>query len=60
MGMSRKQFTTEKIIGMLREADVALPLGMLVRGICLNLGVTAINESGVKLYQARQAGKGKE
>jgi hypothetical protein len=28
--MSRKQFTTEKIIGMLREADVALAQGMKV------------------------------
>jgi hypothetical protein len=30
VGMSRKQFTTEKIIGMLREADVALAQGMKV------------------------------
>lgn len=28
--MSRKQFSAEKIIGMLREADVALAQGMKV------------------------------
>jgi transposase-like protein len=38
--MSRKQFTTEKIIGMLREADVALAQGMKVGEICRNLGVS--------------------
>ena len=37
--MSRKQFT-EKIIGMLREADVALAQGMKVGEICRNLGVS--------------------
>ena len=38
--MSRKQFTTEKIIGMLREADVALAQGGKVGEICRNLGVS--------------------
>lgn len=32
--MSRKQFSTEKIIGMLREADVALAQGVKVAEIC--------------------------
>ena len=38
--MSRKQFTTEKISGMLREAEVALAQGMKVAEICRNLGVS--------------------
>ena len=38
--MSRKQFTTEKIIGMLREADVALAQGMKVGEICRKLEVS--------------------
>ena len=41
--MSRKQFTTEKIIGMLREADVALAQGMKVGEICRKLGVSEQN-----------------
>jgi putative transposase len=40
VGMSRKQFTTEKIIGMLREADVALAQGMKVGEICRKLEVS--------------------
>ena len=36
--MGRKQFTTEKIIGMLRESDVALAQGMKVGEICRKLG----------------------
>ena len=38
--MSRKQFTTEKNIAMLREAEVALARGMKVREICCDLGVS--------------------
>jgi putative transposase len=38
--MSRKQFTTEKIIGMLREAGVALAQGMKVGEICRKLEVS--------------------
>jgi putative transposase len=38
--MSRKQFTTEKIIGMLREAEVGLAQGMKVGEICRSLGVS--------------------
>jgi putative transposase len=41
--MSRKQFSTEKIIGMLREAEVALAQGMKVGEICRNLGVSEQN-----------------
>jgi putative transposase len=41
--MSRKRFTTEKIIGMLREAEVALAQGMKVAEICRNLGVSEQN-----------------
>jgi len=37
--MGRKQFTTENIIGMLREADVALAQGMKVGEICRKLEV---------------------
>ena len=38
--MGRKQFTTEKIIGMLREADVSLAQGMKVGEICRKLEVS--------------------
>ena len=38
--MSRKKSTTEKIIGMLREADVALAQGMKVGEICRKLEVS--------------------
>ena len=38
--MSRKHFTTEKIIVMLREAEVALSQGMKVGEICRQLGVS--------------------
>jgi len=42
-GMSRKQFTAEKIIGMLREAEVFLAQGMKVGEICRKLGVSEQN-----------------
>lgn len=38
--MSRKIFTTEKIIGMLREAEVALAQVVKVGKICRQLGVS--------------------
>jgi hypothetical protein len=38
--MSRKNFTTEKIIGMLREAEVALSQGKKVGEICRKLEVS--------------------
>lgn len=41
--MSRKQFTAEKIIVMLREAEVFLAQGMKVDEICRQLGVSEQN-----------------
>ena len=38
--MSRKRFTAEKIIGMLRESEVALAQGKKVGEICRSLGVS--------------------
>ena len=38
--MSRKQVTVEKIIGMLREAEVALAQGKKVGEVCRSLGVS--------------------
>ena len=38
--MSRKQVTVEKIIGMLREAEVALAQGKRVGEVCRSLGVS--------------------
>ena len=39
-GMSRKRFTAEKIIGMLREAEVALAQGKKVAEMCPSLGIS--------------------
>ena len=38
--MSRKRYSPEKIIGMLREAEVALAQGMTVGQICRQLSVS--------------------
>jgi transposase-like protein len=38
--MSRKRFTAEEIIGLLREADVKLSQGRNVGQICRDMGVT--------------------
>ena len=38
--MSRKRFTAEKIIGMLRESEVFLAQGKTVGDICRSLGVS--------------------
>jgi putative transposase len=38
--MSRKRFTAEQIIGLLREADVRLSQGRNVGQICREMGVT--------------------
>ena len=38
--MSRKRYSPEKIIGMLREAEVALAQGMTVGEICRQLSVS--------------------
>jgi len=38
--MSRKRFTAEKIIGMLREAEVALAQGKKIGEVCRSLGIS--------------------
>jgi putative transposase len=38
--MSRKRFTAEQIIGILREADVKLSQGKSVEQLCRELGIT--------------------
>jgi len=38
--MSRKRFSPEKIIGMLREAEVALAQGMTVGQVCRELAIS--------------------
>jgi len=38
--MARKRFTPEKIIGILREAEVRLSQGEKVKGISRSLGIT--------------------
>tara|TARA_B100001971_G_scaffold206131_1_gene224498 strand:- start:494 stop:892 length:399 start_codon:yes stop_codon:yes gene_type:complete len=38
--MSRKRYTPEQIIGMLREAEVALSQGQTVGQVCRTLGVS--------------------
>ncbi len=38
--MSRKRFTAEKIIGVLREMEVALAQGKNVGEMCRSLGVS--------------------
>ena len=38
--MSRKRYTPEQIIGMLREAEVALSQGKSVGQVCRTLGVS--------------------
>jgi putative transposase len=38
--MSRKRFTPEQVIGMLREVDVGLSRGLNVGQICRDLQIT--------------------
>ena len=38
--MSRKRYTPEQIIGMLREAEVSLSQGQTVGQVCRTLGVS--------------------
>ena len=38
--MSRKRYTPEQIIGMLREAEVSLPQGQTIGQVCRVLGVS--------------------
>ena len=59
--MTRKRFTPEQIIGMLREAEVRLSQGENVEGICRSLGITEQSYylwrkdyGGMKVSQARR------
>jgi putative transposase len=59
--MSQKRYSTEKIIGMLREADVALARGEQVGQVCRSLGIYEQTYyrwrnkyGGMKLSQARK------
>lgn len=59
--MSRKRYTPEQIIGMLREAEVALGQGEKVGGICRRLGISEQSYyrwrreyGGLKLDQAKR------
>jgi putative transposase len=40
VGMSRKRFTMEQIIGLLREVDVKVSQGKNVGQICREIGIT--------------------
>ena len=40
LGMRRKRFTAEQIIGKLREAEVELAKGATVGQVCKKLGIT--------------------
>jgi transposase-like protein len=59
--MSRKRYTPEQIIGMLREAEVRLSQGATVGAICRELGVSEQSYyrwrreyGGLKVDQARR------
>jgi putative transposase len=59
--MARKRFTTEQIIGMLREAEVRLAQGQSIGLICKGLGISEQSYyrwrrdyGGLKLDQARR------
>jgi putative transposase len=59
--MSRKRFTAEQIIGMLREADVELSRGNNVGQICRGLGISEQSYyrwrkeyGGLKVTQAKR------
>jgi putative transposase len=59
--MARKRFTTEHIIGMLREAQVRLSQGQTIGAICKHLGISEQSYyrwrrdyGGLKLDQARR------
>jgi putative transposase len=60
-GMARKRFTTESIIGMLREAEVRLGQGQTIGAICKHLGISEQSYyrwrrdyGGLKLDQAKR------
>ena len=59
--MSRKRYTTEQIIGMLREAEVLLSQGRRTGEVCRHLGVSEQSYyrwrkeyGGLKVDQARR------
>ena len=59
--MSRKRYTPEQIIGMLREAEVSLSQGQTVVQVCRTLGVTEQSYyrwrkeyGGLKIDQAKR------
>ena len=59
--MARKRFTTESIIGMLREAEVRLAQGQPIVAICKHLGISEQSYyrwrrdyGGLKLDQAKR------
>ena len=59
--MSRKRYTSEQIIGMLREAEVGLAQGETVGPICRRLGISEQSYyrwrreyGGMKVDQARR------
>ena len=59
--MSRKRFTPEQIIGMLREAEVRLSQGEKIKSICRGLGITEQtyyrwrkDYGGMKVSQAKR------
>ena len=64
--MLRKRHTAERIIGLLRQAEVALAQGRTVGEICLELGVSEASfyrwraeYGGLKVDQARRARAGR-
>lgn len=59
--MARKRFTTEEIIGLLREAEVRLGQGQTIGAVCRGLGVSEQSYyrwrreyGGLKLDQAKR------
>jgi putative transposase len=59
--MVRKRFTTEEIIGLLREAEVRLSQGQTIGSVCRGLGVSEQSYyrwrreyGGLKLDQAKR------
>jgi putative transposase len=59
--MARKRFTTEEIIGLLREAEVRLGQGQTIGSVCRGLGVSEQSYyrwrreyGGLKLDQAKR------
>jgi putative transposase len=61
VGMSRKRYTAERVIGMLREVEVELSRGQKLGQICRNLGITEQTYyrwrreyGGMKVTQARR------